>query len=43
MPEPETFGIHVVLCDEAGRPRSHRLLRLSDCLGTLPPTVGRAA
>lgn len=43
IPEAEAFGIHVVICDAAGRPRTHRLLRLSECLGTLPPSGGRAA
>lgn len=37
LPEMDQVGIQIVMCDEAGRPRSGRLLRLSACLAGLPP------
>lgn len=36
MSETDHLGIQIVMCDEAGRPRSGRLLRLSACLAGWP-------
>lgn len=42
-PDLDRLGIHIVMCDAVGRPRSGRLLRLADCLARLPARFGRAA
>lgn len=34
----DRLGVKIVLCDEAGRPRTGRILDLSACLGDFPPT-----
>ena len=41
--EADQIAIKIVMCDEAGRPRSGRVLRMSACLGALPLAIGSAA
>lgn len=43
LPEADQIAIKIVMCDEAGRPRSGRVLRVSACLGALPLSFGSAA